>query len=271
MLVDLNVKGHFRHDEDGTSSARRHLNGAAKVNTKFHSLKFFDLFRLLLCPIEIVSLLALSTMSHNRNQSPKTPDARAYCRHGVANRLHPRRSLHHLFENPWAKSIRKLRSRKLTPHFMCGACFNDVNLSTRPVAARPLAIENTQRPPWSIMPSTTSPIPSEVPFRLEYGFLDSTACFCLQLLKTAFQFSQRASQRYNVLKVASTPWRIWPVVEVLRSGQSSDFAFQRTNQLHLGAEKSSDVHDWNQTAQSRIFAAVKRPFWHGAARDIVLC
>ena len=111
MLVDLNVKGHFRHDEDGTSLTRRHLNGAAKVNTKFHSLKFFDLFRLLLCPIEIVSLLALSTMSHNRNQlSPKT---------------------------------RKLRSRKLTSHFICGACFNDVNLSTRPVAARPLAIENT--------------------------------------------------------------------------------------------------------------------------------
>ena len=173
MLVDLNVKGHFRHDEDGTSSTRRHLNGAAKVNTKFLSLKFFDLFRLLLCPIEIVSLLALSTMSHNRNQlSPQT---------------------------------RKLRSRKLTPHFICGACFNYVNLSTRPVASRPLAIENTQTPPWSIMPSTTSPIPSEVSFRLEYGFLDSIACFCLQLLKTAFQFSQRASQRYNVLKVASTP------------------------------------------------------------------
>ena len=60
---------HFRHVRTERHRVD-HLNGA---NTKFHSLKkICDLFRLLLYPMEIVSLLALFTMTHNRNQLPKS-------------------------------------------------------------------------------------------------------------------------------------------------------------------------------------------------------
>jgi hypothetical protein len=223
----------------------------------------------------MVSLLGLSTMSHNRNQLPKSLDARRYRLHCGAKRWHPRRSRHHPFENHWAKSIRKWSSRRLTPHFICRACFNDVSLSTWPVASRPLAIENTQTPPWSIMPPATSPIPSEVSFRVEarYSRLDKSV-FCGCIKHRLLVLSVCCSVHLNAIMCRkSLPRQTWPVVDSLRSGQSSDFAFQQTNYTWgpVWSAKSSDIHDLNLTAQSRIFAAVQRPFWSnhhwGASRN----